>query len=100
MYWQYTPYTIPLLISAAISAATGLYIYRYRAAPGATPLALLFAAVSLWALEYALELAVVSASAKNFLANLSYIPIALVPVLWLTFALQYTSRHLLGAYHL
>lgn len=93
MYWQHTPYTIPLLVSAVFSSAIGLYIYRYRAAKGALSLTLLFAAVALWTLAYALELALVSPEAKRALADLQYLFISTTPVLWLVFALQYTERN-------
>lgn len=93
MYWQYTPYTIPLLVSAVFSSAIGLYIYRYRAAKGALSLTLLFASVALWTLAYALELALISPEAKRAFANLQYLFISTTPVFWLLFALQYTERN-------
>jgi signal transduction histidine kinase len=93
MYWQHTPYTIPLLISAVFASVIGRYIYRYRTARGAVTLTLVFACVALWSLEYALELAVVGLGAKHFFANLQYISITTMPVLWLVFALQYTERN-------
>jgi|GEM_PF-963776 len=93
MLWQHTPYTIPLLISAIFAAVIGLHIYRYRAAPGAITLTLVFACVALWSLEYALELAFVAPATKHFFANLQYVSITTMPVLWLVFALQYTERN-------
>ncbi len=93
MYWQHTPYTIPLLVSAVFSSAIALYIYRHRAARGALALTLLFAGVALWTLAYAFELALVAPEAKRALANLQYLFISTTPVFWLVFALQYTERN-------
>lgn len=92
MHWQHTPYTIPLLLSATTAAAGGLLILKYRAAAGALALSILFAAVATWAFEYAMEMGGVNRSFKMFWANLQYISISAVPILWLTFALQYSGR--------
>ena len=92
MHWQHTPYTIPLLLSATTAAAGGLLILKYRAAAGALALSILFAAVATWAFEYAMEMGGVNRSFKMFWANLQYISISAVPILWLTFALQYSDR--------
>ena len=92
MHWQHTPYTIPLLLSAATAAAVGLLVLKYRAAAGALALSVLFAAVASWAFEYAMEMAAAEQSFKLFWANLQYLSISSVPVLWMIFALQYTDR--------
>ena len=93
MHWQHTPYTIPLLLSAATAAAVGLLVLKYRAASGALALSILFAAVATWAFEYAMEMGGIDRSFKMFWANLQYLSITAVPVLWTTFALQYTNRN-------
>ena len=92
MHWQYTPYVLPLVIAAAISGAIGLVAWRRRHVPGATPLLVLVLAVVEWSLGNVLELGSAELEAKLFWANLEYLGIVTVPVMWLTFALQYTGR--------
>lgn len=92
MYWQYTPYVLPLIIAAVISAVIAALAWRHRPAPGALPLALLTLAVVEWALGNTLELGSSSLSAKLFWANVEYLGITALPVAWLALALQYTGR--------
>ncbi len=92
MHWQYTPYALPLIIGAAISAALAFYVWRRRPASGATSLALLMLAVAGWSLGYALELGSVDLPLKVFWARVEYLGIATVPMAWLVFALQHTGR--------
>ena len=59
MVWpyQYTPYVWPMLASAAFLGALGIYAWRHRTTPGATPFGLLMLFVVLWALGAAAEAA-------------------------------------------
>jgi len=92
MHWQFTPYTLPLLIAAAISAAVALSAWRRRSAPGAKALALLMLAVAEWSLGYALELGSADLPTKVFWARVQYLGIVILPVTWLAFALHYAAR--------
>jgi PAS domain S-box-containing protein len=92
MHWQYTPYALPLLIAAAISAALALLAWRRRPALGATPLAWLMLAAVEWTLGYTLELGSADLSAEVFWAKVEYLGIVSVPIAWLALALQYTGR--------
>ena len=92
MVWQYTPYTIPLVISSAVALALSAYVWQRRSAPGALAYAILLCAGSEWALFYALQLASTSLAAKVFCKNVAHFGITALPVLWLVFALQYTGR--------
>jgi PAS domain S-box-containing protein len=92
MHWQFTPYTLPLLIAAAISATIAFCVWRRRRAPGATPLVLLMLAVAEWSLGYALELGSTGLLVKIFWVRLQYLGIVTVSVMWLAFTLQYTGR--------
>jgi len=91
-HWQYTPYVLPLLVAAAISAALALYAWRRRPAPGATPFALLMVAVAEWSLGNALELGSTDLLTKGFWTKIEFLGVTAVPVLWLAFALQHTGR--------
>jgi len=92
MHWQYTPYVLPLVVPAAISGAIALLTWRRRHVPGATPLLVLVLAVVEWTVGNVLELGSPELEAKLFWANLEYLGIVTVPVMWLAFALQYTGR--------
>jgi PAS domain S-box-containing protein len=89
--WQFTPYMIPLLIAGAVSAAMAALVWRRRAKSGARPMLGLLLAGALWAFGNALELGAVGLGHKVFWANVEYTGIALVPVFWLVFAVQYTD---------
>ena len=91
MHWQYNPYVLPLLIAAAVSVALAFYAWRRRPASGAAPVALLMLAVAVWQLGYALEMGSAEVPSKLFWARVQYLGIAMVPVTWLAFALQYTG---------
>lgn len=93
MYWQFTPYLIPLLIAAVISATLTLYAWRRReATPAATSFAVLMLAVAEWSLGYALELGSTDLAAITFWAKIEYFGIAVVGPAWLAFALQFSNR--------
>ena len=94
MNWQYTPYTIPLLLSAALAAGLFFYAYRQRETPGAKVFAGLMLCFVGWSLAYAIALSIPSQTAQIFLANIVFMCIAAVPVLWLIFTLQYTGQTL------
>jgi PAS domain S-box-containing protein len=92
MNWQYTPYVLPLIIAALITAALALVAVRRRHVPGATPFAWLMVTATEWLLAYMLEVA--GADLPTILAsnNAKYAGIAFLPVAWLVFALQYSGQ--------
>lgn len=93
MQWQYTPYTLPLIISAAICAGLAIYVSRSdRTAPGRGLFVAFMVATSEWALTYALEMASVGLEAKQFWSNMSYAGITAAPGIWLAFVFRYTGR--------
>jgi hypothetical protein len=92
MRWELSPYSYPLLVTAAISGALVFYAWRRRGTSGAETLALLMAGLCVWAAGYALELSVADLLTKIFWAKVEYVGIATVPLAWLAFALQYSGR--------
>ena len=92
MHWQFTPYVLPVIASALISAAVAGFLWRCRPAPGATAFCLLMLVVAQWSLAYALELASSNLPAALFWDNMEWLGAALAPTLWLVFVLQYTGR--------
>jgi len=92
MHWQYNHYVLLLIISAAISAALALFVWRRRPAPGATVSVLLLLAVAEWLLAYTFELGSVDLPSKLFWGKVAYLGIVTVPLAWFAFVLQYTGR--------
>ena len=92
MEWQYTPYTLPLALSAAGSFTLALFTLRNRHTPGAVSFSALMVAVAAWTAAYTLEMASVSLAAKIAFSRLFYLGVVSVPALWLVFALQNTGR--------
>jgi len=97
MNWGENLFSLPLLITAIISAALAVYAWRRRAIPGGTAFFVLMAAVAEWSFSYALELGDASLASKLFWVRVEYFGIVTIPAAWLIFSLQYTGlRQLLA----
>jgi PAS domain S-box-containing protein len=92
MRWQSTPYVIPLIAAAIISAALAIHAWRRRPTPGAVTFAVMMLAVCEWTLGYALELSSATLTAIVFWAKVEYLGIVAGPVAALALALEYTGR--------
>jgi len=92
MRFQYTPYIWLLLVSAAIGAGFGVYAWRRRTVPGATPFAVVCLTALVWAVANALEMAGMDLPTKLFWANAQYLVYATLPLAWLALVLQTTGR--------
>lgn len=92
MHLEYTPYMLPAVLSAVLSAGAAVYAFRRRGTPGAGPLAAMSLGVAVWALGYALEIAGADLATKLLFADLQFIGLAAVPVAWLAFAVQYAGQ--------
>ncbi len=97
MSWANTPYVVPVLFSAAVSASLALFAWGRRAAvPCATAFALFAAACAAYALGYTLEVVAATLLAKVLWAKLEWVAIASLAPLYLVFTLQYAGYgHLL-----
>ena len=92
MHWQFTPYILPVIASALISAVVAGFLWRRRPAPGAIAFCLLMLVVAQWSLAYAFELASANLSAAQFWDNMEWLGAVSAPTLWLVFVLHYTGR--------
>lgn len=93
MYWQFTPYIIPLLIAAVISITLALYAWQRRSsAPAAVSFAMLMLAIAEWSVGYALEMGGTYLPAITFWAKIEYLGIVTAPPAWLIFALHFANR--------
>ncbi len=90
--WQFVPFTPVLLLAALVMGAIAVHAWRNRDAAGAEAFAFLMAATTLWAVAYALQLAGANEPTKLFWANVVHLGVAVVPVAWLVFTLQFTGR--------
>jgi len=88
---QYSPYILPLLIIAMISIVVILLIWWRQRAAGSKYLVWMMLAVAIWSLGYSLEQLAVALTAKLFWAQVQFLVIPSVPVLWLVFILHYTG---------
>lgn len=94
MHWQYTPYNLPLLITAGGSILLCAYIWRQRDTQGALPILGLMLGVTLWTLAYTLEMADAGLAGKLRWSALKYSGIVIVPASWFLMALYYTGHRL------
>lgn len=78
-----------LLASAFILSLLGIYAWKRRGMPGATPFALLMLAAMLWALSNAFEMSALNLPIKLFWANFQYICYATIPILWFILVIQF-----------
>ncbi|MBN1148267.1 MAG: PAS domain S-box protein [Anaerolineales bacterium] len=92
MQMQFASILLPLFMAAAISIILTLLAWQRRYLPAATAFALLMAAMSVWSLCSAFELAGSTLASKMLWLRMQYLGIAAVPMMWLLLALDYTGR--------
>jgi len=90
--WQWTPYTIPLVVAALTTTLSAWYIWRNRDTTSSRTGAWLLLAVANWILGYALEQASANLPAKIFWAKIKFLSICFIPTAWLIYIIQYTGR--------
>ena len=92
MQFQYSPFILPLLVSALISGWIMIYSWQRGTAPGIGTLTVMAFAILEWSIGYALEIAGIGLETKVFWGKLQYIGITLVPVSWAAFAYYHTRQ--------
>lgn len=96
MIYQYSPFILPLLVSAAITGTLALASLKRRNEPVIQPFILFMCATTWWALCYAVQLAHADLAIQVLITTIEYPAVATVPVAWLLVVLCYTGReHLL-----
>ncbi|NHN41426.1 PAS domain-containing protein [Halorubellus sp. JP-L1] len=86
-----SPYVLGLVLATAATLALGVAAIRYRDRPAAFPFGALCVLLSLWSATTAVGLVVESQSMRLFLERMHWVYAAIVPVFWLTFALEYAG---------
>jgi PAS domain S-box-containing protein len=92
MHWQYTPYTLPVVVAAVVSAGVAFLAWRRRPAAGATSFTLLMLTVTWYALATALTLSDATLSGQYFWTRMGILGLFTIPVALLAFALKYTGH--------
>ena len=90
--WQFTPYIIPIFLTACLAIFLAVYAWQRRTAQGAGIFIALMGAVAIWSVGYTLELASAGLASKIFWGKVQYLGITATPAAWLIFSLQYTNR--------
>ena len=82
---------LALVGSIAIGVTAGLHAWRERPKPGAVPLILLMAGQCWWSASLIFQIQASTTASKAFFIQISWIGIALIPVAWLVFSLEYSG---------
>lgn len=80
---QYSPFIIPLLVSAAITGILALICLKRRNDPDTPPFILFMCATTWWALCYAVQLAHADLATQVLITTIEYPAIATAPAAWL-----------------
>ncbi len=81
-----------LLLCAAIATQLVLYAWQRRPAAGSTWFVVTMLGVAIWALAYALEMTSTSLDNKLIWNYVKFVGLALVPLAWLLFVLEFSGR--------
>lgn len=85
-------YVALVVVAGVFSATVAAIAWQNRELDGAVALAVLMAAVTLWAAAKIGELVALGVDGTVFWSNVQYLAIPVVPAAWLAFALHYTGR--------
>ncbi|MDS0477778.1 histidine kinase N-terminal 7TM domain-containing protein [Natrinema sp. 1APR25-10V2] len=92
MGWVINPYSIVLLLSLVVAGGTTLSAWRTRPAAGSVSLTALMATVAVWLGAHILEIESATMAWKLRWADVQWLCAALIPTLFLVFALEYTGK--------
>ncbi|MFC4542048.1 histidine kinase N-terminal 7TM domain-containing protein [Halosolutus amylolyticus] len=93
MGWPVTPYSLVFLCSFVVAVGTATIAWRTRPAPGAAALTAFMGSVAGWLGTHALEIEAASLAWKVSWANVQWLFAAVIPTLFLVFAVQYTGKN-------
>lgn len=91
-HYQYTPFIIPLVVTALFGVAMLVVAWRNRAEPVALWFAATVAALLVWTTGYVFELMAVGLHAKIMWADIEYAATIALPLFWLQVVVVYTRR--------
>ncbi len=94
MPWQFNPYSLFLIVTAALAAGLVVACWRRRPLPGAAAFSVVMLALLVWSLAYGMALAHSTPEVKERLIRLQYLGVVTAPIAWFLFALGYTRQDL------
>ncbi|MFB6177426.1 MAG: histidine kinase N-terminal 7TM domain-containing protein [Halobaculum sp.] len=92
MSWVVTPYSLGAFLAAGLSALLALAALRNRSEPSAEPFAALMIALGAWSGLYGVQLGFDSVIGQLVWFRSAIAVAAVVPTLWLLFALRYSGE--------
>lgn len=88
--WQFTPYTVPILLAGSVTLACSVLLWRGGSVRSRFAGLLLFD-LSLWMFGYAMELTVTELSPKIFAQNIQFAAGAFISLTWFAFITTYSG---------
>ena len=92
MQFQYTPYSLPVIVASLIAIWIAYYGWQRRAAQNALLLSYISLALTEWLVFYTLQISGANLQTKVFFGELKYIGVATTPLIWLFFAIQFANQ--------
>ncbi|HAE60330.1 MAG TPA: hypothetical protein DCG54_12705 [Anaerolineae bacterium] len=92
MQIQWAIFAVILILNAIAAVVLAVMVLRRRNAPGGMTAAVMFFALSVWTLAYAMITISNDMPSKIFWLRVENIGILSVPILWFTFAIEYTLK--------
>lgn len=92
MPYQFIPYNVLLIASAAVTMGLCIYGLRHKSGQSTKVFSLCMAIGMLWSIANALEISALTLQHKLFWANVQYIAYALGPVAWLFTVIHFTGN--------
>lgn len=92
METQWAVFAVVLILNTIAAVILGVMVLRRRNAPGGITASVMFFALSVWTLAYAMITISNEMPAKIFWLRVENIGILSVPILWFTFAIEYTLK--------
>lgn len=91
---QFTPFTIPFMISAVVLAALIGLTWKFRYRKVAKLFSLTMITTLIWTVGFILEIMSKSLEVKLFWANIQFLGIAFLAVCWLLMVISYTGKEI------
>jgi signal transduction histidine kinase len=87
-----SPLVLALFLSVAVGSSAAIVAWRQRPKPGAMPLVGLLIGQTWWSTCIIFKLQATTLASQLFWIKLSSVGVALIPISWLLFALEYTGN--------
>jgi PAS domain S-box-containing protein len=92
MTFEYSPYILPLLGAAFVSAVVAIYAWLRRSSNGGLALFLMAVSIFIWTVGYSLEIAGTDLATKYLWGVIQYVGIAYCSYGWLIFSILYGGQ--------